>query len=229
LLILEYHRVAVDGPERLRPWRIDPALFAAHMRYVASSGMHVVTPSQWFKVSPEGASIAITFDDAYDDFDGAAWPVLDRLGLSVEVYVPTAFVGGRSVWDGVQDAAPLMSWNRIRALRDAGVSFNSHAHAHTRLGQLPQHELVDELRVSREMLQQELATAVDTIAYPYGLHDERVLEAARACGYEFGLTVEMGYCSRDSERLRLPRFEVQSSCSLSRFEKALSDFATPAI
>jgi peptidoglycan/xylan/chitin deacetylase (PgdA/CDA1 family) len=224
LLVLEYHRVAADGPERLRPWRIDPARFAAHMHHVASTGMRVLTPSAWFREPPDGASVAITFDDAYEDFASDAWPVLSELGLAAEVYVPTACVGGRSEWDGVHDAAPLMSWSRIRALRGEGVSFNSHGHTHVRLARLSEADLARELHVSRQLLQDELGSAVDTITYPYGVHDARVHAASRACGYEFGFTVEPGWCTRQSERIALPRFEVLADCDPARFAAMLAGF-----
>jgi peptidoglycan/xylan/chitin deacetylase (PgdA/CDA1 family) len=225
LLILEYHRVSAEGSERLRPWRIEPALFAAQMRHVATSGMRVLTPSQWFEDLPGGASVAITFDDAYEDFASHAWPVLGELGLTPEVYVPTRWAGGRSEWDGMHDAAPLMSWSRMREMHRLGVSFQSHGHTHVRLAQLEPGRLADELELPIKILQAELGTRVDTVAYPYGVHDARVHAAAKSCGYRLGLTVEMGYCSRGVDSFQMPRFEVLADCDLRRFEQALAAFA----
>src|SRR5688572_10099975 len=47
LLILEYHRVAHDGPEALRPWRITPEAFARHLQSIRDTGLRVMTFDSW--------------------------------------------------------------------------------------------------------------------------------------------------------------------------------------
>jgi peptidoglycan/xylan/chitin deacetylase (PgdA/CDA1 family) len=224
LLILSYHRVADSGPEKLRPWRVDAAQFTQQMQCIAASGAAITTPAEWLRNPAPGPSIAITFDDAYEDFFSAAFPVLDSMGLRCEVYVPTGHVGGCSEWDSAHGTAPIMGWDRIRALHGRGVSFNSHTHAHRRLTHLDDEEIADELAGSRDRLQQEIGEEVRTICYPYGLHNAKVRELARATGYECGVTVEMGDCNSGADALQLPRFEVLSTQAASAFEQEIAKF-----
>lgn len=38
-------------------------------------------------------ALALTFDDAFSDFQSHAWPILGRYGIPVTVFVPTGFIG----------------------------------------------------------------------------------------------------------------------------------------
>ena len=217
LVILEYHRIADCGPEKLRPWRTDIADFAAQMEWIAASNFKLTTPSRWYRTPGPGLSLAVTFDDAYEDFLTAAWPVLERLNVKAEVYVPTGHVGSASSWDAAHSTAPLMSWAQIRALQAGGVDFNSHCKTHRPLVRLNALEIGAELAESKDTLEQELGASIDTVAYPYGSYNETVQELAIASGYQFGVTVEAGTCLRASNRLSLPRLEVHGGTTLAQF------------
>jgi peptidoglycan/xylan/chitin deacetylase (PgdA/CDA1 family) len=211
LAVLGYHRVASDGPDTLRPWRIAPALFARHVAALAELGIEITTIAQWFGRPPDSrrTAVAVTFDDAMADFASHAWPALRQVGLPAEVFVPAAHAGGVAVWDARHGSpAPLMSWEIVRRLQAEGVVFGSHGLRHRNLTAIDATELDLELAASKALIEQELGTAVATIAYPYGQHNEQVRSRAARLGYRFGVTVEMGSCSATSDRLALPRLEV---------------------
>lgn len=98
--VLTYHRV--DKPES-HPW-LDPGLisasphaFEAQMKYLAANYevVSVLDVLEAFehqdqKLLPPRA-VAITFDDAYRDFEVIAWPILKQYRLPVTLFVPTAF------------------------------------------------------------------------------------------------------------------------------------------
>jgi peptidoglycan/xylan/chitin deacetylase (PgdA/CDA1 family) len=98
LPVLTYHRV--EEPERVAP--DDPSLLSAtpteferQMEYLAAH-RRVLSLEELLALRrgrmelPPGA-VAVTFDDAYEDFAEHAWPVLRRLGLPVTLFVPTAY------------------------------------------------------------------------------------------------------------------------------------------
>jgi peptidoglycan/xylan/chitin deacetylase (PgdA/CDA1 family) len=69
-------------------------------------------------------AVLLTFDDAYEDFEQHAWPILKRYGLPVTLFVPTAYPDApeRSFW-----------WDRLHAaLRETGAGS-----VETPLGMLP--------------------------------------------------------------------------------------------
>ena len=107
LTVLTYHRV--DRPEREPD--LDPSLLSATPEGFADQvahlcrAFHLVSAQELLAVRAGDAalpprSVMITFDDAYEDFETHAWPVLRRHGAPVTLFVPTAFPdsGGPGFW-----------------------------------------------------------------------------------------------------------------------------------
>ena len=116
LRILTYHRIAEpNDPADLHPGLVSatPAEFEQQIAWIAGSCRAVTAQEALAAFESRTAlpprSVWITFDDAYDDFASRAWPVLERYGLPVTLFVPTAFPG---------DPNRVFWWDRLhRALR----------------------------------------------------------------------------------------------------------------
>ena len=81
LPILLYHRIAVNGPPELDPYRVTPDQFASQIQYLEKQGYHSITLDEWrtARSNPEplpGHPLIITFDDGYRDFATRAWPTV---------------------------------------------------------------------------------------------------------------------------------------------------------
>jgi peptidoglycan/xylan/chitin deacetylase (PgdA/CDA1 family) len=226
LLILEYHRVAEEGPDSLRPWRLTRREFEEQMLHLSAVGANVVSAEDWFdSASPKHRCVAITFDDAFRDFADTAWPILKRAGFLATVYVPTGHVGRAADWDaGHGTPAALMSWDQIRLLSRDGVRFGAHSHTHRPLIELGASDLLRELTLSKSMLEDALGVRVETVAYPYGCHNGNVRATALEAGYRFGVTVDDGECDRASKRFELPRFEVNGGRGFEYFKSRIDRF-----
>lgn len=100
LRVLTYHRV--DAPQA-RPW-LDPVLISAspegfevQMKYLSANYQPVSISDVLEAVERNDQAILppravlVTFDDAYQDFEEHAWPVLKRYQIPVTLFVPTAF------------------------------------------------------------------------------------------------------------------------------------------
>lgn len=80
----------------------------------------------------------------------------------------------------------FMTWDEAREMQAAGMCFGSHTHTHEILGRLPYERQVDELRVSRQILEAELGVTIDTLAYPRGRRSsfsEQTFAALRETNY----------------------------------------------
>ena len=113
LRVLTYHRVVEPDPDVSDPTLISatPADFAYQMEHLACN-YNAISIEQ-FLHSIESheplaeKSVLVTFDDGYCDFEETAWPVLQRFGIPVTLFVPTAYPGdsGRVFWwDQLYDA-----------------------------------------------------------------------------------------------------------------------------
>jgi peptidoglycan/xylan/chitin deacetylase (PgdA/CDA1 family) len=165
LAVLTYHRIDVAGRSAsLYPGLIsaEPADFEEQMSFLAANWRPLSLQEVLAARRGEGhlapRSVMVTFDDAYRDFGEIAWPILERHGIPVTLFVPTAYPGnrGRAFWwdrlygalSTTQRTAPLATpvgdvavateVDRLQAFRRLRSHLKSVAHE-TALG------LVDEL------------------------------------------------------------------------------------
>lgn len=101
--------------------------------------------------------------------------------------------------------------DQLRALLKWGHHVGAHGDRHVWLNDIDHDMLVQELRSSRQFLE-ELGVGADrlTIGYPYGGVNREVCEMARAAGFHLGFTVEEGIVQSDSEPMALPRLDTNS-------------------
>ena len=156
-------------------------------------------------------TVVVTFDDAYESTLRAK-PLLDELGYPATVFAVTSFAGSGELlhWPGVEqwadspyaDELRPLSWTELQRLHEAGWEIGSHTVTHPRLPDVDDATLAAELEDSRAAIVEGIGVC-DTIAYPYGLADDRVAAAARRAGYASGLTLTSAH--RRDEPLLRPR------------------------
>lgn len=213
--ILMYHQVGPFPPmreHRATYCRIDR--FRSQMAWLRFWGYRVVPLAQACSEQMAGRleprTVALTFDDGYDNFYEYAWPVLQSMGWTATVYLIAGAIGGRADWlvEAGHAPASLMDWPRIRELQRAGVHFGSHAYHHQRLATRSPSEQLAELLDSRLALEDGLGEPVRDVCYPYGSHDASTLSAAAQAGYERGVTCVRARATAGWDPLALPRKAV---------------------
>lgn len=197
MTILCYHSVEPDWEH---PLAVHPNGFAEHCAWLARRRTVVGLDDALPRLDQAGqlprGMAALTFDDGFEALYEHALPVLRAHGLPATVFLvaQTLTPAGQPVdWvNNVGDATPTtLSLDQVLAMRDEGIDFQSHSYAHHDLPELGFAECVTDLRTSRELLSDLIGRPVDLLAYPRGLHDEKVRAAAARAGYKyaFGLPV----------------------------------------
>lgn len=101
LTILIFHRVVAE-PDALAPNELCRSEFLWQMQFLAKS-FNVVPLRQGVSDLYQGTlaprSVAITFDDGYEDNHSVALPILESLGLHATFFVATGFLDGRLMWN----------------------------------------------------------------------------------------------------------------------------------
>lgn len=191
-----------------------PERFAAHVRWLARKRIVVPAERAAAAMSSHGSlprgMAALTFDDGYDDLYDHALPVLARHRVPATVFLVAAtLTEGRAVdWVDDPPARPLRALDaeQVLAMQRDGVTFGSHSRAHLDLTQLGYEACVDDLRASRESLEDVLRRRVTMLAYPRGRHDSDVRRAAAAAGYETAFSLPEK--SEEVSRFSVPRAGV---------------------
>ena len=104
----------------------------------------------------------------------------------------------------------MMSWNDIRQLRQDGFIIGSHSHTHPLLANLEQEEEISaELKVSAQKINQQTGKWPQTISYPVGNFDERVVRLSKEAGYQYGLAVgQQFFKTGKDDNFKIPRAEL---------------------
>ena len=108
---------------------------------------------------------------------------------------------------------------QLRALAERGWEVGSHSHTHPLLSRLSDAELRDELAVSRDILRSIVGTC-DSISYPWGEVDARVVEASRRAGYAAGSGLSGRFTWSDP--MRAPRVGISGADDSNRFAVKVS-------
>ncbi|WP_184400689.1 glycosyltransferase [Rhizobium sp. BK650] len=225
--VLMYHRIADDGPDALRRFRVAPEIFRKQMQFLRRQGYYTLTAQNLaamlrVRKPIQGRPVVLSFDDAYLDFLTDAFPILAESGFGADVFVVTDKVGGESDWDATYgEPAPLMSWADIRSLHQQGIRFGSHLASHKPASSLDNNALLGEAVLSRDALESRLGEAVTSIALPFGSTDFRVPGILAHAGYEIGFSTKPARTSFADHPLSLPRLEVRGDLPLQAFAKLM--------
>lgn len=222
--ILMYHQVSSHSLPGFEKYTVAPRAFAAQMRWLTRTGYRSVSLDALLAARAGGPplphrAVVITFDDGFAECVEHGVPVLRALGLTATYYLVAGLMGGVSSWlradRGVE--LPLIGWSTARELCAAGFTCGAHTVSHPRLVALAPEARREEVRASREMLEDGLGHAVHHMAYPYGSYDAAVREAAADAGFRSAASVRIGLSGATDDPLALHRVPVTGHDSLPDF------------
>ena len=151
--------------------------------------------------SASNSGVTITFDDGYQDTLTVAAKILDAKKMPF-----TVFVTSQNVTSG--NSTYLSQSQLIELSKIPGVTIGSHGHSHAHLAELPSLEVRNELRQSKEWLEQTIQKPVTTLSYPHGSFNAEVVRLAADAGYKFAATSKWGVYQVGTGLLEIPRIDV---------------------
>jgi peptidoglycan/xylan/chitin deacetylase (PgdA/CDA1 family) len=228
-LILCYHAISSSWKSQLA---VPSELLREHLAILRSRGYVGLTFAEAERRRREGTlparSVVVTFDDGYAS-TLLAKEALDEVGFPATVFVVTSFIesGEPLRWPGIEmwlasdsrhELRPL-NWRDLEGLAGAGWEIGSHTTTHPLLSAVGDGVIERELVDSRAAIVARLGSC-DSLAYPYGIADDRVPLAARATGYAGACT--LSFVHRFDEEYRRPRIGLSASDTSMRFKLQIS-------
>ena len=177
--VLVYHGLGRPDEARLL---ISPKHLEGQIRYLQRRGYEFVTAEE-LNGAPANGTVALTFDDGFRTALTDVAPLLTRLGVRGTFYVSPGLFGTQH-WQVSGDEGRLLDADDAKALVGAGMELGSHTMTHPDLRKLTDEDLASELEGSKAAIEKITGRPCRTLAYPYGLYDDRVTAATAAAGYD---------------------------------------------
>lgn len=214
-VVLNYHSVRPNG----LLFNSTPAdVFEQHLAWLVAhcevvDFLEVLEPH-----ASDRPRVALVFDDGFLDNLQYAVPLLKKYGLKATFFISTGFLRRDPVILDIfartfqTTAEDFMDTESLLELFAAGMPVGAHTHTHRNLRSLPPPEQEEELRLSKEILEETLGVPINTMAYPYGVpgkaFDLTTCSIAKKLGYaQAGSVSWRGLRPQDSP-LRIPRITV---------------------
>jgi peptidoglycan/xylan/chitin deacetylase (PgdA/CDA1 family) len=211
-VVLCYHRF-VSHPEKftekLSEYRFPQAEFQWQMQYLKDHGITPISMKQlkdyWFGGKPLPARpVLLTFDDGFRSLYDVMFPVLQKFKYPGVLFLYTDFI---------RDHGDSLTREDIKAMQKYGMELESHTKSHLNLGYVEEKTkandfsvlLTKELSDPLEYIEKEYDYTPTTLAYPYGVYDDRIVEETQKLNYQLAFTVNPGPNDRTVPPLKLKR------------------------
>lgn len=221
-IALMYHSVVPGAGTPDWRYAVSMQRFRAQLDLLQNEGWHAHRLDELGDKPLPPRSVVITFDDGYQD-NFAAFEELARRGMTASWFMVSRDIGRNAGWhDSDSPQLPLLDAGQLREMHAAGMEIGAHSHTHRRLTECDDATLSAELTQSKASLEALLAAPVTSLAYPYGAHDDRVVEATRAAGYHAACTTRTGWAMRGNDPLQIRRVSIHAQDGLGTFARKLA-------
>jgi peptidoglycan/xylan/chitin deacetylase (PgdA/CDA1 family) len=232
--ILMYHRVTEPLAEVERDLCISPNAFREQMAFLRERGIRVIGLGELVNAMEQGAPLpenatVITSDDGVSCWYENALPILAEFGYPATCFVVAGAVGRMKEWDRHEGmpARRMLTASECRALAAAGNEMGSHTFSHVKLEDVPPAVAAEEIRASKNHLEDLLGQSVDHFAYPFGSFNRFAWNEVRAAGYRSACSTLPGMNDARTDRYRLQRAYITGQDDLRSFARKLQYGGAP--
>src|SRR5262245_2973700 len=136
--------------------------------------------------------VTTSWDDGHE-LDLRVAELLEKFGLRGTFYVAWNYPKG-----------PALSRSALADLRAGQMEIGSHTFTHRLLTGRPRVEVLDELRLSKESLEDVLGEEISALSYPEGRFNKLTLSCVRESGYRLARTTKAFQTALSFDPLRMP-------------------------
>lgn len=210
--VLMYHMIRDRIPDaKFNGLRLSPEMFDRQLKYLSEKGWTFHTITELHELAEKGLlakkSVAITFDDGYEDNFINAFPIIKKYNAKATIYL----VVDRHDrdWSGKRKEKnqgaglllePKLSDDQVKEMLASGViEIGSHTLTHDNLMSLDSQNKRKEIHDSRSKIRSDFDIDCKAFCYPFGLYGMEEVELVKKAGYTTATTVNTGIDHRLTE------------------------------
>jgi peptidoglycan/xylan/chitin deacetylase (PgdA/CDA1 family) len=183
--VLCYHQIRnnlASDSKRAHDDIISPDKFREHMKMLADSGYHTISPDQLYNYLvfdgklPE-KPIIISFDDTDEDQFTVGATTLKKYGFKGVYFIMTVSIGRKG-------RINYMTKAQIKQLSDEGNTIASHTYDHKNFAQFTDEDWKTQIEDPTKKLEQITGKKIEYFAYPYGVYKASTLHKLKEHGFK---------------------------------------------
>lgn len=227
--ILMYHMVNKHKKgAKFNGLRVDPIEFEKQIKYLYDNNWSFFTMDELIKkrdVLPK-KSIAITFDDGYEDNFINAFPILKKYDAKATIYLVVdrhnrewSSKRKKKNSNGELKEEKKLSDNQVLQLIESGlIEIGSHTMTHDNLSTLSKIEKEIEIINSKNEIEKKFKIKCNSFCYPFGIYDDEDILLAKA-NYNNSTTTIKGIDNLKKANLfKLKRITISGKDNLISFK-----------
>ena len=201
LPILDYHKVGAFRGDHVPT--VSPEAFERQLAFLAAFHYRVLSFDELVgyldRAEPfPRRSVAITFDDGYEETCTVAWPLLKRFGFPATVFIASGEVG----WPG------FVTWEQVGEMARDNITIGSHTMHHSYLPLVKEERLTEELAGSKQAIEAVIKRPVHYLSYPIGGFTPQAQAVVRQAGYRAACTTNRALIPVQLDRYALRRIKM---------------------
>ena len=218
--IIMYHHV--DDRAQVSKLSVCPESFKRQMLFLKRHRYNVVKledlPDLIEKRKIPKKTIAITFDDGYENNYTSAYPVLKELGLPATIFIIPALIGRNG----------YLTWDQVIEMSESGViSIGSHTMRHAYLPDLAEQKLDIEISDSKRAIESHIRKEITSFSYPVGAFNKYIKDKIMKAGYTIAVATNPGKDYPRHDLFAMKRVRIsRTSDNLTTFWIETSGFYT---
>lgn len=209
--VLMYHSIEYEEGNDLR---VPKEKFAEQMKYLKDNGYTTLTLDEVYdylinnkQIPPK--TVAITFDDGYEDNYKNAFPIMKQYGVKGTVFVITKTVDTNNSY---------ITSQQMKEMDQNGMMIESHTVSHDALNSFNYEKQYKELADSKAFLEKCLGRKIKYLAYPCGSFNNNTINALKEAGYLMAFTTINGNAKSSQGIYTLKRVRISADYGLETFK-----------
>jgi peptidoglycan/xylan/chitin deacetylase (PgdA/CDA1 family) len=224
--ILCYHRF---GPTPADSMTVTTAVFQSHLRWLDDNGWKVIALKDAVAAlrsgKPPEKSVVITIDDGHKTVHSDVLPLMKARRMSVTLFIYPSCIS---------NASYAMTWAQLQECHETGLAdIEGHTYWHPNFKIERKRLKPDEFKAfvktqlekSRAVLQKRFGTAIDHLAWPFGIYDPELEQAAKTAGYTAAYSIDRRHALPIDEPMAIPRYLMTQADQGARFAALMNGHA----
>lgn len=163
-------------------------------------------------------SVVITMDDGRVTVYKYALPIVQKYHVPVTLFIYPSIISHQPY---------ALTWGQLKTLQHTGLfTIEDHTLSHPNFKQEKKHQsgthyenfVRKELATSKKILENKMGTNVTLLAWPFGIYNAQLEQAAAQAGYTMAFSIDYRCANKSDRAMAMPRYMVLENQSMGLFQ-----------